>query len=124
LGNCTLFWQPPLQATYRRKGQRGPLAGALVRADLPDRRTVLESLIGELVEFHVARPSEPPADVRRPEPAQALPPLRSLAAALSAEAHLLASLPPDERPPDMLGMAGALRLIALKDAARTHKMAA
>jgi hypothetical protein len=66
LGNCTLFWQPPLQATYRRKGQRGPLAGALVRADLPDRRTVLESLIGELVEFH-ARPSEPPATAGRPD---------------------------------------------------------
>ena len=124
LGVCTLFWQPPLQATYRRKGQRGPLAGALVRADLPDPRAVLQSLVGELVEFHVARPSEPPADVRRPEPAQALPPLPPLAAALSAEAHLLATLSPDERPSDMLGMAGAFRLMALKDAARTRKMAA
>jgi hypothetical protein len=85
---------------------------------------VLEGLVGELVEFHVARPSEPSADVRRPEPAQALPPLPPLAAALSAQAHRLATLPPDERPPDMLGMAGAFRLMALKDVARIRKMAA
>jgi hypothetical protein len=39
-----------------------------------------------------------------------------------AEARLLASLPPDERSPDMLAMA-AFRLMALKDAARTRKMA-
>jgi hypothetical protein len=115
---------PVSTVRYRRKGQRGPLAGALVRAHLPDPRFVLEGMVGELVEFHAPRPSEPPADGRRPEPAQALPPLPPLAAALSAEAHLLASLPPDERPPDMLGMAGAFRLIALKDAARTRKMAA
>jgi hypothetical protein len=124
LGGIRVFFGDPLKATYRRKGQRGPLAGALVRADLPDPLAVLEGLVGELVEFHVARPSEPPADVRRPEPAQALPLLPPLAAALSAEAHLLATLPPDERPPDMLGIAGAFRLMALKDAARTRKMAA
>jgi hypothetical protein len=104
-------------ATYRRAGQRGPVARALVAAALPDPRAVLESLVGELTEFHVARPSEPPADVRRPEPAQALPPLPPLAAALSSEAHLLATLPPDARPSDMLGIAGAFRLMALKDAA-------
>jgi hypothetical protein len=39
-----------------------------------------------------------------------LPPL---AGALSAEAHLLASLPSDARPPDMLGMAGVIKLMAL-----------
>jgi hypothetical protein len=41
---------------YRRKGQRGPLTGALVRADLPDARAVLEGLVGELVEFQCFPP--------------------------------------------------------------------
>ena len=36
-----------------------------------------------------------------------------LAAALSAEGHLLATLPPDGRPPDMLGMARVINLVAL-----------
>jgi hypothetical protein len=39
-----------------------------------------------------------------------LPPL---AAALSAEGHLLATLPSDARPPDMLGMARVMKLMAL-----------
>jgi hypothetical protein len=39
-----------------------------------------------------------------------LPPL---AAAISVEGHLLATLPADARPPDMLGMAGVMKLIAL-----------
>ena len=46
-----------LRATYRRKGQRGRPARALVSAALPDPRAVLESLVGELTEFHVERPS-------------------------------------------------------------------
>ena len=104
----------PLQATYRRKNQRGPPAQALVRADLPDPRAVLESLVGELTEFHVERPSEPRLPRPAPRAAAApLPPLPPLAAALSAEGHLLATLPPDGRPPDMLGMAGVMKLMAL-----------
>jgi hypothetical protein len=35
-GVCTPLDQPPLQAVYRRKGQKGKPARALVRADLPD----------------------------------------------------------------------------------------
>ena len=51
-----------------------------------------------------------------------LPPL---AAALSAEAHLLASLPPDVRPPDMLGMDRVMRLAALAGGhARAERTAA
>ena len=42
-----------------------------------------------------------------------LPPLPRLAAALSAEGQMLASLPPHERPPDMLGMGRVIKLMAL-----------
>ena len=35
------------------------------------------------------------------------------AAAMSAEAHLLATLPPGERPPDVLGMARVIKLMTL-----------
>jgi hypothetical protein len=100
-----------MKAAYRRRGQRGPLASALVRSDLPDPRAGLEGLVGELVEFHVERPPEPAGKAGAPEAApQRLPPL---AAALSAEGHLLATLPPDERPPDVLGMARVIKLMAL-----------
>jgi hypothetical protein len=101
-------------ATYRRAGQRGPAARALVSAALPDPRAVLESLVGELVEFHVERPPQPSGKAGAPESApHALPPLPPLAAALSAEGHLLATLPSDARPPDMLGMARVMKLMAL-----------
>ena len=117
-----MFFPDLLKATYRRKNQRGPAARALVRADLPDPRSTLEGLVGELVEFHLEHPPEPPAAASEPKPLSALPPL---AAALSAEAHLLASLPPDVRPPDMLGMAGVLRLMGLAgDPARAERTAA
>jgi hypothetical protein len=113
-GVCTLLDQPPLQATYRRKAQKGKPARALVRADLPDPRAILESLVGELTEFHVERPSDSPTEARAPEPEwRPRPPLPPLAAALSAEGHLLATLPPDGRPPDMLGMAGVMKLMTL-----------
>jgi hypothetical protein len=46
------------QASYRRQGQRGRLAKALISAELPDARAALQSLVGELVEFHVERPHE------------------------------------------------------------------
>jgi hypothetical protein len=36
-----------------------------------------------------------------------------MAATLAAEAHLLATLPPNGRPPDMLGMARVMKLMAL-----------
>jgi len=112
-GVCTLLDQPPLQAVYRRKGQKGKPARALVSAALSNPRPVLESLVGELTEFHVERPAEPPA-TKAPQPAPApLPTLPPLAAAMSAEGHLLARLPADARPPDMLGMAGVLKLMAL-----------
>jgi len=101
-----------LRATYRRKGQRGRPARALIRATLSDPRAVLESLVGELTEFHLERPSDATAEARAPErPVQA--PLPPLAAALSAEGHLLATLPPDGRAPHMLGMARVMKLMAL-----------
>ena len=111
---CTPLDQPPLQASYRRKAQKGKPARALVRADLPDPRAILESLVGELTEFHVEHPPESPAKPR--EPARERPPQRPLpplAAALSAAGHLLATLPPHGRLPDMLGMAGVMKLMAL-----------
>jgi hypothetical protein len=79
----------------------------LVSAAVLDPRAVLESLVGELAEFEVE--DEPPA-AKVPEPP---PPLRPLAAALSAEGRMLATLPADQRPPDMLGMARAMKLMAL-----------
>jgi hypothetical protein len=109
------YWENPsvfhglLRGTYRRKGQRGPLSNVLVRADLTDSRSVLEGLVGELVEFHVEQPPEPRAQAVRPKP---LPELPLLAAAMSAEAHLLATMQPDARPPDMLGMARVMQLMA------------
>ena len=110
----------PLKATYRRINQRGPAAHALVRADIPDPRAALEALVGELASFHVERPPASPHErltrhLRR---------LGPLAAALSAESRLLASLPSDARPPDTLGMAGVIKLMALaNDPARTERAA-
>jgi hypothetical protein len=113
-GVCTLLDQPPLQATYRRKTQKGKPARALVRADLADPRATLERLVGELTEFHLDRPPASPAEASARESApQPLPTLPPLAAALAAEGHLLATLPPDGRPPDMLGMARVMKLMAL-----------
>jgi hypothetical protein len=126
-GGLPLFPRP-LAATYRRKKQRGPAARALVRADLREPRHVVETLVGELVEFHVDRPPDPPqATATAPAPAapRPLPALPPLAAALSAEGHLLATMPPDARPTDMLGMAGVMRLMALAgEAARAERTAA
>jgi hypothetical protein len=108
---------PVLRGTYRRKGQRGPLSNLLVRSDLPDPRAVLEGMVGELNEFHVERPPDPASDTKpnpeaaSPKPRPVLPPL---AAALSAEAHLLGTMPPDMCPPEMLGMAGIMRLMKLQ----------
>jgi hypothetical protein len=113
-GRIRLFLGAPLKATYRRKGQRGPLACALVRSDLSDPRSILEGLVGELVEFQLERPPESSGkpDAKDTAP-QRLPPLPPLAAAMSAEGHLLAALSPDERPPDVLGMARVIKLVAL-----------
>jgi hypothetical protein len=108
------IFQDLLRATYRRKGQRGRPARALVSAALRDPRAVLESLVGELTEFHVERPSDSSAEASAPDSApQRLPTLPPLAAALSAEGNLLATLPPDGCPPDMLGMARVMKLMAL-----------
>ena len=98
-----------MEATYRRKGQRGRRARALIRREIADACAALEGLVGELVEFHIECPPAPSCErpIRPPRP------LKPLASALSAEAHLLASLPPHARPPDMLGMAGVLKLMAL-----------
>ena len=113
-GGITLFSSGPSRASYRRKGQRGPLACALVRSELPAPRSTLEGLVGELVEFQLERsprsPDKPSALDTSPH---RLPPLPRLAAALSAEGHLLATLSPDERPPDVLGMARVVKLMAL-----------
>jgi hypothetical protein len=112
-GGIPLFSSGALRASYRRKGQRGPLACALVRSDLSAPRSILEGLVGELVEFQVERsrsPDKPSASDTSPH---RLPPLPRLAAALSAEGHLLATLSPDERPPDVLGMARVIKLMAL-----------
>jgi hypothetical protein len=113
-GLCTPLDQPPLLATYRRKSKPGKSARALVNPALPDPRAILESLIGELTEFQIEQPPEPPGKSDSPDtPPPHLRPLPSLAAAMSAEAHLLASLPPDQRPPDILGMARVMKLVTL-----------
>jgi hypothetical protein len=110
-GVCTLLDRPPLRATYRRRSQKGKSAQALIGADLPDPRTVLEHLVGEVTEFAVKRPPEPVKEAGIHQPtARPLPPI---AAALAAEAHLLASLPCDTRPPDVLGMARVIKLMTL-----------
>jgi hypothetical protein len=113
-GNLGVFFGEPLRVSYRRKGQRGPLACALVRSELSAPRAVLEGLVGELVEFQVERSprssDKPNASGTSP---RRLPPLPPLAAALSAEGHLLATLSSDERPPDVLGMARVMKLAAL-----------
>ena len=59
--------QQPLQP-LTAANQKGKPARALVDAALPDPRAVLESLVGELTEFHVERPTEPPARPARPRP--------------------------------------------------------
>jgi hypothetical protein len=113
-GKCRLFFGEVLKAHYRRKGQRGPLACALVRSDLSAARAVLEGMVGELREFQVERRPEPPGKSDAPDTApQRLPPLPPLAAALSAEGRLLASLPSDARAPDMLGMTRVIKLMTL-----------
>ena len=43
-GGIPLFSSGALRASYRRKGQRGPLACVLVRSDLPVPRAILEGL--------------------------------------------------------------------------------
>jgi hypothetical protein len=69
-GGIPLFSSGALRASYRRKGQRGPLACALVRSDLSAPRSILKGLIGELVEFHVERsprsPDKPSASETSP----------------------------------------------------------
>jgi hypothetical protein len=55
-GKTRLFFPGALKASYRRQNQHGPLARALVSAELPDPRAALQGLVGELVEFHVERP--------------------------------------------------------------------
>jgi hypothetical protein len=113
-GGIPLFSSGALRASYRRKGQRGPLARALVRSDLSDPRSILEGLVGELVEFQVERPAEALKKPGAPEAAtHRLLPLPPVAAAMSAEAHLVATLLADERPPDVLGMARVVHLMAL-----------
>ncbi|MGH9175829.1 MAG: hypothetical protein ACRD1H_15805, partial [Vicinamibacterales bacterium] len=104
---------PIFTARYRRKNQRGAAARALVSAALPDPRAVLQSLVGELSEFHLERPSDSQTAAGAPEPARpAQPPLPRLVAALSAEGHLLATLPPDGRPRDTLGRVRVMKLMA------------
>jgi hypothetical protein len=104
---------PILTARYRRRNQRGADARALIDAVLPDPRAVLESLVGELTEFHLDRPARSPAEAKAEAAPLPLPTLPPLAAALSAESHLLASLPSDARPPDTLGMVSVMRLMPL-----------
>ena len=119
------FLPEPLKATYRRLNQRGPAAHALVRADLADARALLEGLVGELTEFRLQRPPEPVEETGAAESAaQPLPQLPRLATALSAEAHLLATLASDARPPDTLGMARVIKLMAVaNDRAGTKREA-
>jgi hypothetical protein len=113
-GGIPLFSSGALRTSYRRKGQRGPLACALVRSDLSAPRAVLEGMVGELVQFKLEHlPHFPGKTDSHHTPPLDPRPLPSLAAALSAEAHLLATLPPDERPPDLLGMARVMKLAAL-----------
>jgi hypothetical protein len=104
---------PILTARYRRRDQRGAAARALVDAALQDPRAVLEGLVGELTEFHLDRPPSSHAEAGVPDSEGPVRPLPPLAAALSAEGLLLASLPTDARPPDMLGMARVIKLMTM-----------
>jgi hypothetical protein len=70
-------------------------------------------MVGELVQFHLDRPSGTPADASAPKPQRSMRSLPPIVAALSAEGHLLASLPSDARAPDMLGMGRAMKLMTL-----------
>ena len=62
--NSISIWSlyPILTARYRRMNQRGAAARALVSAALSDPRAALESLVGELTEFQVERPSASSAE--------------------------------------------------------------
>lgn len=86
----------------------------MLYAGLPNPRAALEALVGPLAEFTLDV-IEMPGETARPEPPpipqRAERPLRPLAAALAAEAHLLATADPTERRPDMLGFAGVYRLM-------------
>lgn len=102
-GKCPHLISDPKTAVYRRNGQRGRPTRVLVSPEPPDARRAVATLVGELAEFHLKQPPAPP-------------PLRErligpLATALSAEAHVLSTTSPDERPPDMLGFAGAMTLV-------------
>jgi hypothetical protein len=72
-----VFGQPPhLQLTscsYRRRNQRGPLARALLRADLPCPRAAVEALIGALAEFSLDKAAGGPA-AHEPDPSPPPPP--------------------------------------------------
>jgi hypothetical protein len=94
-----------------------------VRSDLAAPRSILEGLVGKLVEFQIepppAAPGEPDATDTAPQRLSSLPPLT---AAMSAAARLLATLPAEERPPAVLGMARVIKLMALP--ARPERAAA
>jgi hypothetical protein len=75
---------------------------------------VLEGMVGELVEFDMDRQSAGPIEGSASQSGPPLlPPLPRLAAALSTEGHMLASLLPHERPPDMLGMGRVIKVMGL-----------
>jgi hypothetical protein len=112
-GKCRMFFPTVRKGTYRRKGAHGPLAGLLVRSDLPDPKAVLEGMVGEVTEFTIEQPPEPPAHAAEPPPQKATEPKPAMPRALdvlSYQGHMLATLDPYQRPPDMLG---AHQLLAL-----------
>jgi hypothetical protein len=70
----TIWGLSPLNCSYRRRGQSGSKARALVRADLPEPRAALEALIGPLVEFVLEEDARTPtraagAEIDLPQPA-------------------------------------------------------
>jgi hypothetical protein len=72
-----------LKSSYRRAGQRGRPTPALIRADAPNPRTALETVVGPVVWFEIEQRPEPAEkgvvsqiDAASPDPADRVVPLR------------------------------------------------
>jgi hypothetical protein len=68
-----LFGECPylIRANYRRVGQRGRATPAVIRADAPDPRAALESVVGPVDWFEIEQAAEPAAEAA-PEPVNTL----------------------------------------------------
>jgi hypothetical protein len=62
-----------IRANYRRVGQRGRATPAVIRADAPDPRAALESVVGPVDWFEVEQMAEPAAEAQAEPAAEAEP---------------------------------------------------